>query len=105
VWDAEGGGQEILTLQGHTGTVNSVCWSPDGKRLASGSDDGTVKVWDAAKGQQALTLKGHTGWVNSVCWSPGGTRLASAGSDGTVRVWEATHVRDEPRPGPARQGQ
>jgi hypothetical protein len=75
------------TFRGHTSGVKSVCWSPDGKRLASAGD--TVKVWDAGTGQEALTLKGHTGHVNSVCWSPDGKRLASAGSDGTVKVWDA----------------
>ena len=49
-----------LTLKGHTQEVNSVAFSPDGKRLASASDDGTVKVWDADTGQEVLTLKGHT---------------------------------------------
>ena len=60
VWDAASG-QETLTLKGHTGAVRSVAFSPDGKRIASGSDDGTLKVWDAASGQEMLTLKGHTG--------------------------------------------
>ena len=53
-----------ITLKGHTGGVTSVAFSPDGKRLASAGEDGTVKVWDAATGQEILTLKGHTGRVN-----------------------------------------
>ena len=76
-------------LSGHTGDVSSVCFSPDGKRLASASDDQTVKVWDAATGQEALTLKGHTSYVTSVCFSPDGKRLASASYDQTVKVWDA----------------
>jgi WD40 repeat protein/serine/threonine protein kinase len=88
VWDAATG-VERLSLQGHTNGVISLCFSPDGQRLASGSGDTTVKVWNAATGQEVRTLRGHTGIVTSVCFSPDGQRLASASIDGTVRVWEA----------------
>jgi hypothetical protein len=92
VWDVATG-QETLTLKGHDGWVHSAAFSPDGKRLASASIDGTVKVWDAATSQEVLTLKGHTagviGGVTSVAFSPDGQRLASAGGlDGKVKVWD-----------------
>jgi WD40 repeat protein len=71
----------------HSGTVWGVCFSPDGTRLATASEDRTAKVWDARTGQELLTLKGHTGAVHCVCFSPDGTRLATASQDGTVKVW------------------
>ena len=70
--------------------VNSVQYSPDDTRIASASDDGTVRVWDATTGACLSTLEGHFGGVRSAAWSPDGKRIASAGEDGTVRVWDAT---------------
>jgi WD40 repeat protein len=78
-----------LTFQGHTHSVFSVVFSPDGRRLASASYDRTVKVWEAQTGQEQLTLKGHPGAVTSVAFSPDGRRLASASYDRTVKVWDA----------------
>jgi WD40 repeat protein len=65
-----------------------VAWSPVGTRLASGSRDGKVNVWDATTGRRLRTLEGHTGEVRSVAWSPDGTRLASYSWDGTVVIWD-----------------
>src|SRR5262249_43241761 len=86
----------------------SVCWSPDGKRLASTSWDrlvgGSVRVWDVPRGQLVCTLKGHTGAILTVCWSPDGTRLASAGGridpqgnpipGSDTRVWDAASGKE-----------
>jgi WD40 repeat protein/serine/threonine protein kinase len=77
------------TFRGHTATVWSVGFSPDGKRLVSGSSDNTLKVWDAQTGQQTLTLRGHTSAVLSVAFSPDGKRLLSGSADKTLKVWDA----------------
>ncbi|KAG8664174.1 uncharacterized protein FPOAC1_013881 [Fusarium poae] len=71
------------TLEGHGDSVTSVVFSADGQRLASGSDDKTVKIWDAATGVCEQTLEGHGDWVRSVVFSADGQRLASGSGDNT----------------------
>ncbi len=78
-----------LTLSGHGSWLSSVAWSPDGKRLATGSRDKTAKVWDTETGKEVLTLSGHGGEVPSVAWSPDGKRLATGSLDSTAKVWDA----------------
>ena len=65
-----------------------MAFSPDGTRLASGSEDETVRLWDVASGEPTTTLEGHTDWVLSVAFSPDGTRLASGSWDGTILLWD-----------------
>ncbi len=71
------------------GNVNSVAFSPDGKRLAIGDGKGSVQVWDVATGQVVLMCTGHSGGVRSVAFSPDGERLASGSDDKTVKLWSS----------------
>jgi WD40 repeat protein len=80
-------GQQVRTLSGHSGSVYSVAFSPDGRLLASGSDDTTIKLWEVATGREVRTLTGHTDWVRSVAFSPDGRLLASGSNDKTIKLW------------------
>ncbi|KAL5512559.1 hypothetical protein ACEPAG_3212 [Sanghuangporus baumii] len=81
--------QCIKVLSGHSGYVMSAVFSPDGKRIASGSGDRTILIWDADSGEVVSgPFKGHTDWVNSVAFSPDGKRAASGSNDHTIRVWD-----------------
>jgi eukaryotic-like serine/threonine-protein kinase len=79
-----------VTLKGHTNHVRSASFSPDGKRIVSGSTDNTLKIWDATSGQEILTLNGHTDGVTSVSFSPDGKRIVSGSGDKTLKIWDAT---------------
>ena len=84
-------GTTLCIYEGHSLRVWAVAWSPGGTHIASGGDDGTVQVWDAATGDPIFMYLEHANstWVRSVSWSPDGRFIASGGGDGIVRVWEA----------------
>jgi WD40 repeat protein len=78
---------ELQKLEGHSGSVNAVAFSTDGRLLASASDDGTARLWNPATGEQVQKLEGHRHWVRAVAFSTDGQLLASASDDRTVRLW------------------
>ncbi|NJM74339.1 MAG: hypothetical protein HC862_32210 [Scytonema sp. RU_4_4] len=78
---------EVNTLEGHSSYVWSVAFSPDGKTIASGSWDNSIKLWDVATGKELKTLKGHSSEVQSVAFSPDGKTIASGSRDKTVILW------------------
>jgi WD40 repeat protein len=80
----------LLTLDGHSLSVNAVQFSPDGSKLASASADDKVMVWDSSTGAHLHTLEGHSSLVKDVQFSPGGSKLASASYDGKVMVWDTS---------------
>ncbi|HEY4034584.1 MAG TPA: protein kinase [Ktedonobacteraceae bacterium] len=81
--------QKGLIFTGHLASVNAVAWSPDGKFIASASDDTFVQIFESATGTRRIIYKGHTEEVAAVAWSPNGHFIASAGQDRTVQVWNA----------------
>jgi eukaryotic-like serine/threonine-protein kinase len=94
-------GSTLVTYTGHLSPVATVAWSPDGARVASGSSDQTVQVWDATSGAHPFIYRGHTTNINAVAWSPAHThqRIASAsgnsffGGEHDVQVWDAVTGR------------
>lgn len=85
-----GGYHRFREFHGHTDSVSSVNFSPDGKTVVSGSDDNTVRVWDTESGDQISVMTGHTDSINSVNFSPDGKFVVSGSTDNTVRIWDAT---------------
>lgn len=76
------------SMPGHAEAVISVSFSPDGKHLASGSGDTTVRFWDVNTQTPSYTCKGHSNWVLCISWCPDSNKLASACKDGKIIIWD-----------------
>src|SRR5437667_383490 len=83
-----------VILRGHEGGVRSVAFAPDGKTLAWGDRDTTVRLLDMATRKQRAALRGHGQLVSAVAYSPDGRLLASASNDQTVRLWDTATLKE-----------
>ena len=79
LWDVATG-DELQPLEGHEGKVTVVAYFPDGGRIATGGEDGSIRFWEPATGREIGSLPGHEGGVSDLAFTPDGSRLASSGS-------------------------
>jgi WD40 repeat protein len=91
LWEVSNG-KCLHSFQGHTESVTSVAWSPDGRFALSGSEDRTLRLWEVSSGKCLRTFRGHKFAVYSVAWSPDG-RFALSGGTGLARLWEVSGGR------------
>jgi WD40 repeat protein len=86
IWSTRGA--LLRVLKAHAGAITALAFSPDGTKLASGSQDKAVILWDVTTGNAEDSFAGNTGWVNALAFSRDGSKLASGSEDGVVRMWD-----------------
>jgi len=86
----------IAVLAGHTAVINGCTCSPDGRLVASSSDDGTIRLWDVAGRSPHAVLTGHKSWVDKLSFTHDSQLLASTSKDGTLRVWRTATAAAPP---------
>jgi WD40 repeat protein len=92
IWSVDTG-QRIRVLKGHSGAVRQAVYSPDGRKVATASTDGTARLWDAETGEELKTFSGHADDLTRVAFDPQGLRVLTASRDRTARLWDATTGR------------
>ena len=99
IWDdfAEGRQIEMEPKMAHSAAVTSLVVSPDGRWIASGSKDKTIKIWDR-EGNWVQTLEGHKAGVRAIAFSPDSSRLASVSSDSTLKLWQLGKLPEQSSP-------
>ncbi len=87
-------GKVLTTFTGHTDSVTAAAFSADGKRVLSGGDDRTLRLWEAESGKPIQIFQGHDGGIKSVAFSPDEKRVLSGSADATVRLWDVETGKD-----------
>ena len=78
----------MRTLEGHSGYIMSVDWSPEQDILVSAGADGTIRWWNSEQGLSLATVQAHDAWARAVRVSPDGKTVASCGEDGVIKLWD-----------------
>ncbi|KAG0004117.1 hypothetical protein BGZ79_010242 [Entomortierella chlamydospora] len=94
-------GESLLTLRGHTAEISAIVYSSDGTRIATSSEDRTVRLWDTRTSTPGPVFEGHVTSVFSVMFSPSGKHIASAGWDGCIRLWNSQVTKTLNMPPPS----